>query len=194
MRASSLRGKPASGPKGSSGAGSAYERMAVTRLRLATALCAILGASTARAGESVPHQRAAVGRVLHEYDAGGPYLRIDTLIVADDAAFGMGVAVWRGAIDDWGIGSPFVVHAAISGPLRFGLGGGLDLVHVDRLQGRTGVGIFAPLALAELDVSVGGVRLGAEARAEYRWKSFGTGYEQGQLSFGLTVAVPLEEP
>jgi len=152
-------------------------------------------AATARADGLEWKQRGGFGRVSHEHDDGGWYARAEWLGGADGAGMSLGLSAWRGDTDGAGVGAPIALRAALGDPIWVGLGAGLELVHVDRLRDRTGVGLLAPFAIAEIGVRASPwLAVVAELRPEYRWKSFGTAYEQGELGFGLALEVPLVVP
>ena len=137
-------------------------------------------------------QRASIGRALPEAGEPGWYLRTEWIGGNDGAGFSFGAEGWQGESRDFGLGLPVSLRAHAGGRLRFGAGAGFDLVHGDRVADRTGVGLLAPFALAEIGVDLGPVAVLAEGKAQYRWKSFGDGAEQALLGFGLALEVPYD--
>lgn len=152
-------------------------------------------AAPARADGLAWWQRGSIGRLSQEHGDGGWYARAEWLGGGEGASFALGVSAWRGDSDGSGVGVPVALRAQVGGSVWLGLGAGLELLHVDRLRERTGVGLLAPFASAELGVRPArwlGVLV--EARPQYRWKSLGTAPEQAELGLGLAIEVPLVLP
>ena len=89
----------------------------------------------------------------------------------------MGIEAWR-AKDSrgdvaWGGSLPFIVYAGVQSDALFVvLGGGFDLLLVDRVEHDTGLGFFGPEAAADLGFDLEGVRFLVDGRAGYHWQLF----------------------
>ncbi|MGE0870096.1 MAG: hypothetical protein AB7P03_16145 [Kofleriaceae bacterium] len=94
----------------------------------------------------------------------------------------LGLEAW-GHSGDWGIAMPFSVNVGLRvSPLRITLGGGIDLVAVDRVADDTGVGFYSPLACANVGFDVFGIRLGVDGRVVRRWQIGAADFTQWQLA------------
>ena len=84
--------------------------------------------------------------------------------------------LWNG-FEGWGAprGSGFSVPIVGYGGIRAWvliatLGGGLNLITVDGLDGKKGVGIFSPRASARVGFVIGPIHIAAEADVQRRWR------------------------
>lgn len=104
-----------------------------------------------------------------------------------------GFEVWRSGEDNWGFSLPvaFVVGARVF-PFRATIGGGIDAILVDQVNDDTGVGFYAPFALAKLGLDLYGVQIGADARIGYRWQIGADDHTRWQLGIyaGYTATPP----
>lgn len=87
----------------------------------------------------------------------------------------LGLEGWgaRGDGDETNVGGglPMSLFGGIqSDALFFVMGGGFHFLLVDRVDGDTGVGFFAPHGLANLGFDLEGVRFLVDGRAGYRWQ------------------------
>ena len=109
------------------------------------------------------------------------------------AVFGglWGFETWRSGDDNWGFSFPvgFVFGGRVS-PMRAAIGGGIDAILIDQVDDDTGVGFYAPFALARLGFDIAGFQLGADARIGYRWQIGAADHARWQLGvyIGKTVA------
>ena len=82
-----------------------------------------------------------------------------------------GIEVWRSGDDNWGFSLPIgIVAGARLFPMRAVVGVGVDAILIDQVNDDTGVGFYAPFALAKLGFDVSGFQLGLDARLGYRWQ------------------------
>lgn len=82
-----------------------------------------------------------------------------------------GLEYWRAGADDWGFSVPLALVVGIRAlPVRTTLGFGFDAVLVDQVAGDTGVGFWAPFAMARTGIDLHGFQVGADARIGYRWQ------------------------
>ena len=111
------------------------------------------------------------------------------------AVFGglWGFEMWRSGVDNWGFSLPvgYMVGARVS-PMRAAIGVGIDAILIDQVDDDTGVGFYAPFALARLGFDIAGFQLGADARIGYRWQIGADDHTRWQLGvyIGKTVATP----
>jgi hypothetical protein len=87
----------------------------------------------------------------------------------------MGIEGWGasapGDEHNWGGSLPAIIYSGIQSDAAFlVLGFGFDLLLVDRIDQQTGVGLFAPLAAANVGFDLEGVRFLVDGRAGYRWQ------------------------
>jgi hypothetical protein len=59
------------------------------------------------------------------------------------------------------------------------------MILVDHVARETGVGFYAPFALANLAIDIDGWRIGADARVERRWQISADDHTQYQLGINL---------
>lgn len=98
------------------------------------------------------------------------------------AGFGYGFEYWRSGTDNWGLSMPLPLLFGVRfAPVRATIGAGFDAFLVDQVADDTGVGFFAPLALASLALDIHGFRVGAEARGQYRWQFDADDHARWQL-------------
>jgi hypothetical protein len=87
---------------------------------------------------------------------------------------------------DFGFSAPVAVIAGLRlYPLRVVVGAGLDAILVDHVKRDTGVGFYAPFALANASIDLDGWRIGADARVERRWQIGAVDHTQYQLTFHI---------
>ena len=83
----------------------------------------------------------------------------------------VGLDYWRGAPDNWGFGLPFNFVLGVRAPFVRGyVGWGFDYLLVDQVNGDTGVGFAAPMALVNLGVDINGWTVIADTRVTRRWQ------------------------
>lgn len=103
-----------------------------------------------------------------------------------------GFEVWSSGDDNWGFSWPvaFVAGARVL-PFRAEIGAGVDAILIDQVDDDTGVGLYAPFALARLGFDIGGFQLGVDARVGYRWQIDAPDHTRWSLgvTIGKTVAV-----
>lgn len=96
--------------------------------------------------------------------------------------FQPGFEVWRSGEDNWGFSMPVAFVAGVRGPgVRAIIGGGVDAILIDQVDDDTGVGFYAPFALAKLGADVLGVQVGVDARIGYRWQIGADDHARWQL-------------
>jgi len=101
--------------------------------------------------------------------------------------------VWRSGEDNWGFSLPVAIVGGIRVfPLRAVVGGGVDAILVDQVNDDTGVGLYAPFAVAKLGVDVAGFQIGADARIGYHWQ-FGAD-DHARWQFGIYIAKTMFTP
>ncbi|GMV14079.1 MAG: hypothetical protein HS104_22330 [Polyangiaceae bacterium] len=94
-----------------------------------------------------------------------------------------GLEGWRANGEAWGASLPLILFLGIQSDAFFStLGGGFDVVLVDRVDQTTGYGFFAPEADLKLGFDLEGVRFLANARAGYHWQLGAD--DRGSLRFG----------
>lgn len=82
-----------------------------------------------------------------------------------------GLEGWRASGEAWGASLPLILFLGIQSDAFFTtLGGGFDLLLVDRVEQATGYGFFTPEADLKLGFDLEGVRFLANARAGYHWQ------------------------
>ncbi len=91
--------------------------------------------------------------------------------------------------DGSGGGLPMGFFLGVRSPALFtSLGGGFQLFIVDTVKDDGGFGVYAPYGAFALGFEVPGVlRVGAEARAIYRWQWGAPDYAQVQTGISLTI-------
>jgi hypothetical protein len=104
----------------------------------------------------------------------------------------LGLEGW-GSADGGGGGIPLSVYGGFRLPFfrrPLSLGLGWDWLIVDRIQHVTGVGILAPFGTGTIGIDLRGIRLLADARAQYRWE-WGAD-DRVQLRIGASLSVDSE--
>lgn len=97
-----------------------------------------------------------------------------------------GLEGWRANGEAWGASLPLILFIGIQSDAFFTtLGGGFDLLLVDRVEQATGYGFFTPEADLKLGFDLEGVRFLANARAGYHWQLRAD--DRGSLRFGGEV-------
>jgi hypothetical protein len=109
--------------------------------------------------------------------------------------FGMMPAfeLWRSGTDNWGFSMPVAIVGGVRlEPVRLTVGAGVDAFLVDQVDDDTGVGFYAPFAMAKLGLDIRGVQMGWDARIGYRWQFGADDHTRWQLGFyvAFTAATP----
>lgn len=110
------------------------------------------------------------------------------------AVFGVlpGFEVWRSGEDNWGLSMPVgVVGGARVFPFRAMAGVGVDAILVDQVDDDTGVGFYAPFALAKLGFDIAGFQAGVDARIGYRWQIDAPDHARWQLGFFIAKTIEM---
>jgi hypothetical protein len=138
--------------------------------------------------------RLTIGPAFTEGIRDGLFARLET---DSYAVRGLGIAGAHAGLEGWashdggGGGLPMSFYAGLRSRGRTRvvgtLGAGFDLFLYDRILHTGGFGIFAPFGTADVGVDMHGVRILADARAQYRWQWFAD--DRAQLQIGLTLAV-----
>jgi len=105
------------------------------------------------------------------------------------AVFGFqpGFEVWRSGENNWGFSLPIAIVLGIRAfPVRGTVGVGFDAFLIDQVDDDTGVGFWAPFAMARFGADVLGYQVGADARYGYRWQFGADDHARWQL--GVYVA------
>jgi len=111
------------------------------------------------------------------------------------AVFGFqpGFEYWRSGDDHWGFSLPVAITGGIRVfPIRAIIGIGADAFLVDQVADDTGVGFWAPFAMARLGADLLGFQLGADARIGYRWQFGAEDHSRWQL--GIFIGKTWEPP
>jgi hypothetical protein len=104
-----------------------------------------------------------------------------------------GFEVWRSGTDNWGFSLPVgIVGGVRVEPLRLTMGVGVDAFLVDQVDDDTGVGFYAPFAMAKLGFDIRGIQMGMDTRIGYRWQFGAADHTRWQL--GFYVAYTAETP
>ena len=144
--------------------------------------------------------RGTFGRVFTEHAPDGWYGRLEL------EAFGAGAFEGHGPVGGvliggelWlapnagGGGMPMNVWLGYRTPGLFtALGVGFEAFEVDKVEGDTGFGLYAPFGTATVGIEIAGTRLLADARALYRWQ-WGAP-DRAQIQLGLTMVHFIERP
>lgn len=121
-----------------------------------------------------------------------------TVPVGPTFGFGLSIEQWETA-GAWGIGVPLEAFAGARLLLNYldtdtvwmtiRLHTALSLLEVDKVQGTTGGGVFAPTIGADFTVGSPWFRAGAEIRATYRWEW--AIEDRAQISMGIATVFPM---
>ena len=111
--------------------------------------------------------------------------------------FHVGYEFWRSGADNWGLSLPIAwVFGARVFPMRTLVGFGVDTFLIDQVANDTGVGFFAPFAMARVGADVKGWQMGLDARVGYRWQVGADDHTRWQLGayVGKTWEPPARRP
>jgi hypothetical protein len=96
--------------------------------------------------------------------------------------FYIGGEYWRSQTDHAGFSLPVAIVGGIRVfPVRAVIGVGADAFLIDQVADDTGVGFWAPLAMARLGADVFGFQVGADARVGRRWQFGAPDHTRWQL-------------
>jgi hypothetical protein len=111
--------------------------------------------------------------------------------------FSIGMEYWRTKPGTWGSSLPFQVIAGLRTypiPFRFQLGAGLNVLMLDRWDGDTGFGLYAPLASASVGLDFQKVAVLAETRVTRRWLIGADDHTQWTATLSVVFNMALVDP
>ena len=104
-----------------------------------------------------------------------------------------GLEVWSSGEDDWGFSMPLAIVAGVRAfPFRMVAGAGVDAILVDQVADDTGVGMYAPFALAKVGFDIEGFQAGIDGRIGYRWQLGAE--DHGRWQLGMFIAKTFSPP
>lgn len=144
--------------------------------------------------------RGTFGRVFTEHAPDGWYGRLELEAFTAGAFEGhgpvggvlIGGELWL-APDAGGGGMPMSVWLGYRTPGLFtAFGVGFEAFEIDKVEGDTGFGLYAPFGTATIGMEIAGMRLLADGRALYRWQ-WGAP-DRAQIQVGITMVHFIESP
>lgn len=111
--------------------------------------------------------------------------------------FSIGMEYWRAKPGTWGSALPFQVIGGLRTypiPFRFQLGVGLNVALLDRYDGDTGFGLYAPLASASIGLDFQKVAIMADARVTRRWLIGADDHTQWTTTLSVIFNLGLVDP
>jgi hypothetical protein len=109
----------------------------------------------------------------------------------------LGMEYWRTKPGTWGSAMPVQVIGGLRTypvPFRFQLGLGVNALLLDRYNGDTGFGLYAPLASASIGLDFQKIAIMADARVTRRWLIGADDHTQWTTTLSVVFNLELAEP